>query len=204
MNFGEAIAYWYLRLNGFFPLVNFVLHRHEHFSHNADADLLAVRFPFVAEPIGGQDEDWDHSRFNDWGLAHRENIVCIICEVKTGRVTSSAIRRSFSVERLRIALQRFGVHPPETLNTIAGQLGDDAVTTQGHITYAKLLIAGDDSNLGAVPCCRISLQESVDFIRGRMAKYRNSKQASRMFFPGDLVQYLAWETECFPNCNRPA
>ncbi len=26
MNYGETLAYWYLRLNGFFPLRNFVLH----------------------------------------------------------------------------------------------------------------------------------------------------------------------------------
>ena len=27
MNFGESLAYWYFRLNGFIPLTNFVLHR---------------------------------------------------------------------------------------------------------------------------------------------------------------------------------
>jgi hypothetical protein len=26
MNYGETLAYWYLRLNGFFLLQNFVLH----------------------------------------------------------------------------------------------------------------------------------------------------------------------------------
>ncbi len=26
MNYAETLAYWYLRLNGFFPLKNFVLH----------------------------------------------------------------------------------------------------------------------------------------------------------------------------------
>lgn len=27
MNYGETLAYWYLRLNGFFLLNNFVVHR---------------------------------------------------------------------------------------------------------------------------------------------------------------------------------
>ena len=26
MNFAEQLVYWYLRLNGFFPITNFVLH----------------------------------------------------------------------------------------------------------------------------------------------------------------------------------
>ena len=29
MNFAEELVYWYLRLNGFFPITNFVLHRDE-------------------------------------------------------------------------------------------------------------------------------------------------------------------------------
>jgi hypothetical protein len=29
MNSSEELAYWYLRLNGFFPLTNFVIHRHQ-------------------------------------------------------------------------------------------------------------------------------------------------------------------------------
>ena len=44
MNYGEEISYWYFRLNGFFPLVNFVVHRTEETRYSTDIDLLAVRF----------------------------------------------------------------------------------------------------------------------------------------------------------------
>ena len=27
MNFAEQLVYWYLRLNGYFPITNFVLHQ---------------------------------------------------------------------------------------------------------------------------------------------------------------------------------
>ncbi len=51
MNYGETLTYWYLRLNGFFLLRNFVLHpSYESEGTNnqaADSDLLAVRFPHV-------------------------------------------------------------------------------------------------------------------------------------------------------------
>lgn len=55
-NFGEELVYWYLRLNGFFIINNFVLH-HDTASRTSDADLLAVRFPYVYEDIGGREED---------------------------------------------------------------------------------------------------------------------------------------------------
>jgi hypothetical protein len=46
VNFSEQLAYWYLRLNGFFPLTNFVLHHHGTGErHSSDADIVAVRFP---------------------------------------------------------------------------------------------------------------------------------------------------------------
>ncbi len=51
-NYGEELAYWYLRLNGFFVLDNFVYHRTKH-NRDGDADLLAIRLPNVKEPIGG-------------------------------------------------------------------------------------------------------------------------------------------------------
>lgn len=61
VNFAEEIAYWYLRLNGFLLLQNFVLHRMGRGPQRgtADSDLLAIRFPYVYEEIGGQDHDWD-------------------------------------------------------------------------------------------------------------------------------------------------
>ena len=85
MNFGESLAYWYFRLNGFLPLTNFVLHRPDSLRrYNADSDLLAVRFPLVFEEIGGQRDDWDNERFAEWGLDHFNRTVCVIAEIKTG------------------------------------------------------------------------------------------------------------------------
>jgi hypothetical protein len=72
MNYGETLAYWYLWLNGFFPLKNFVLHSshrtkdaypsarfnnidpENNYMQAVDSDLIAIRFPFVYEEVGGQ------------------------------------------------------------------------------------------------------------------------------------------------------
>src|SRR5208283_1256962 len=81
MNYGEEIAYWYLRLNGFFPITNFVIHRSERIPHTSDCDVLAVRMPDVYEEIGGKPEDWDQDFAMELGF---DRVLGVICEVKTG------------------------------------------------------------------------------------------------------------------------
>jgi hypothetical protein len=49
----EQLAYWYLRLNGYFTVQNFVLHPEKDGSQRTEADLLAVRFPYHSEEING-------------------------------------------------------------------------------------------------------------------------------------------------------
>jgi hypothetical protein len=81
MNYGEEYTYWYLRLNGFFPITNFVIHQSTQVQFSSDCDVLAIRLPKVYEEIGGTQEDWD-----PFLRAHMDfsRILGIICEVKTG------------------------------------------------------------------------------------------------------------------------
>ncbi len=118
MNYGETLAYWYLRLNGFFPIRNFVLHRTPHSNesnqyYNADVDLLAVRFPFVHERYGYAnriddqwDDHWDKKLLEEIPELNR-NVVGLIVEVKTGEDTSNL--SSFNETRLRVDIHRTGM-----------------------------------------------------------------------------------------------
>jgi hypothetical protein len=46
----EHLAHWYLRLNGFMTINDFVLHpEHKPWSQRTDADIFGVRFPFRQE-----------------------------------------------------------------------------------------------------------------------------------------------------------
>ena len=131
MNYGETLAYWYLRLNGFFPLKNFVLRssrreerptQSESYIQGADCDLLAVRFPYVYEEVGGQpwngenikgrEGDWD-PRFRNWGFSLETEITGLIVEVKTGDLGNRSklvdALKSFRGERVKAAIQRRGM-----------------------------------------------------------------------------------------------
>ena len=41
----ERLAYWYLRLNGFLTIENFILHPRTTGKQKTDIDLVGVRFP---------------------------------------------------------------------------------------------------------------------------------------------------------------
>lgn len=192
MNYGESLGYWYLRLNGFIPITNFVLHRPEPANNqNADTDILAVRFPHVYEVVGGQHKDWDNERFMNWGLNHDTNLVAIIAEVKTGRFDRTDIATAFSLARLEYAIARLGLFPREDVTSIASELMPRQLFEIQDMTIAKLLITsrrlhGDDKTF-----LRLTIPEINGFIRKRMLKYRRQKEAARMFFGDPLAQFFA-------------
>lgn len=106
MNYGEKIAYWYLRFNGFFPITNFVIHRSSEVEHTSDCDLLAIRPPYVYEEIGGPD-DWDKYLTKQLEC---DKIIGVICQVKTGRYELEEI---FQPEYTKGAILRLGLVPME-------------------------------------------------------------------------------------------
>lgn len=219
MNFGEAFGYWYLRLNGFFPLTNFVQHRFRGgVGQNADCDVLAVRLPHVYEMIGGEAEDWDNERFKAWGLDLKTNTIGVIGEIKTSEAYSyKNVNGAFKLDRLKYSIYRLGFFEKERVEEIARQLLDRPVITVDKFTVAKLFIfpakappipkeikpaewrpgpdkpEPDDPEI--VPCLHLNLDEIEEFIRNRMRDYAEHKSGSRMFFPGDLIQYFAWRAD---------
>lgn len=193
-NFGETLTYWYLRLNGFFPLTNFVLHRTNRSPYSADTDLLAVRFKHVYEEIGGQPTDWD-----DWfqrnNLEFNDRVTALIVEVKTGHRRPENIERSFSPTRIESAVRRFGFYrEEETVQRRILELRQQGITTSRRYQIAKVLVTTYPTNLtNYPPCLHITLPEIEQFITQRMERYANRKSGDRFFFPDDLIQYFAWK-----------
>jgi hypothetical protein len=196
MNFGETFAYWYLRLNGFFPLSNFVLHGSEEaLRHSADVDLLAVRFPHVFEVIGGQERDWD-TWFQQNLVDFEANPVGLLVEVKTGASASLPdMRRAFKQDRLRAAIHRLGFWPPDECEGVVNLLTERSYARGDGYTVAKLAITTRllPSERVKDVCLNRSLSEIESFIHNRMQAYADPKLRDRMFFPDDLIQYFAWK-----------
>lgn len=190
MNYGETLAYWYLRLNGFIPLRNFVLHplSKARSKQAADSDLLAVRFPHVYEETGGQPDDWDH-KLKDWGFIPEKEIIGLIVEVKTGKeIRKADVVKAFSEERNRQAIHRIGML--EDVNSAVEELKCRSIARRDIYCVGKLLFT--PRKHGGL-WLNITLQEAECFIQGRLNKYSDPKMQARMFFPDELMQYLVWK-----------
>jgi hypothetical protein len=179
-NYGEAWAYWYLRLNGFFPLGNFVVHKDSVVRHRADVDLLGVRPPHVFEEVGGQQDDWDPYLTHWFDLSQT---LAWICEVKTGRFDEEKLFRPDIVGR---AVRRLGVVRLEEADTVVDALRDTAIVTLGTVTFAKVLFSAE--SLADGPYLNIPEAHIDKFVEGRIRRYPYEKYQSRMFFPSDLFQ----------------
>lgn len=175
MNYGEEHAYWYLRLNGFFPITNFVIHKSGTVAHSSDCDVLAIRTPHVFEEIGGQEDDWD-----EWltGMLDFNRTIGIICEVKTGKYKDSQLFRKGNVE---YCIGRLGFVPQQQLGRTANELRKQPfINISSHYQLCKLLIANEGSdteryffaNLGSI----------ISFIEKRVERYPKDKYGDRMFF----------------------
>ena len=190
MNFGETLSYWYLRLNGFIPMRNFVLHRANiEARQSADTDLLAIRFPDVYEEIGGKPVDWDHDRFEGWGL-DLHGPIALIVEVKTGAINPD--NRWWRVPRLRAGILRLGIIARDDVNEVATRLENVNEVGVGDWVIGKLLVS-EESRDG--PWFNLTLSEADEFISNRIRRYKQEKDADRLRFPDDLMQYFSWKVQ---------
>lgn len=182
MNYGEEIAYWYFRINGFFPLINFVVHRTKEIKHSTDIDLLAIRFPNVYETIGGQQDDWDSKLLNHFD---NDAILGVLCEVKTGNYDVNSL---FKFETVRYALPRFGFKP--TLEEHANKLKNSKMVTFSYknqkYQIAKILVS-NNGNRGEVYFMHFQLFALEEFITDRIKRYKDKKWQDRMFFPSNYL-----------------
>lgn len=183
-NFGERIAYWYLRLNGFLLVEDFVLHRAQG-RHTSDADLLGVRLLHSHEAINQERLDPDRALARQLGGFERN--CAVIVQVKTGNRFDAA--GAFTPDRLRYALAFLGCVGEHVCDRVVAELeGTATVEAEGWI-IAKLLIANEADQPDAA--C-VSLDSALDFIQDRLGRFGQRKAADRLFFPDSLMQYFAW------------
>ena len=76
-------------------------------------------------------------------------------------------------------------------NAVA-EVNREPVTRVGGFTSGKLFVGN-----GPVPenttWLHMQLDDADQFVRRRMRTYRDRKFRDRLFFQGDLIQYLAWK-----------
>ena len=183
MNYGEEVASLYLRLNGFFLLPNFVIHRSSRVRFTSDADLLAIRTPHVYEEIGGNDGDWDPF------LASRlmfGRSIGVICEVKTGAFDEAKL---FRRQYVQYAVGRLGLIERERISQVTDELiTKPLIEIDRTGVICKLLICDKERESEAY--INRGLAAAEQFLADRVSRYPQEKFADRMFFPSKLFQFV--------------
>jgi len=186
LNSFEEIAYWYLRLNGFFLLDNFVIHKSENIDYTSYADLLCTRSPFVFEDIGGKPEDWDDNLLSNFD---NDALVGVVCQVKGGAIGDKDL---FRQPYLDYSIQRLGL--TEISEEISGQLtAFPQITSHNGIGHkfqiAKLLITRDEPKKD-INYLWFHLDYVYDFIQQKINKYPKEKYSDRNFFSSIGLQTI--------------
>lgn len=172
-NYAEVLAYWYLRLNGFFPIADFVLHH-----KGGDTDILAIRPPFACEYVKGERLKENDLLIkiikNDESDLYR-SYIGIIAEAKGGKgenpISRATINKKFDLESLKYNLRRLGLFTNSEVTTIAEKLEQKKGVASNFISIHKVLFAHaqrftprSDDNFSF-----ISLEVAKDFIEERMS-----------------------------------
>jgi hypothetical protein len=186
MNYGEELAYWYLRFNGFFPITDFVIHKS---GCSSDCDILAIRTPYVYEAIGGQDDDWDTELTKRLGsFTSFRRTIGLICAV-----TTEVKLRDFSFPDYSMdsAVDRLGF-AANTSEIKAALCNKKCYLIGEQYQIAKLLIADRQLDDTYTDFLFLPLEHIRKFIKNRFKQYYQ-KFRDRIYFNSDLIQYLTWE-----------
>lgn len=115
----ERLAYWFLRLNGFLTIYNFIVHPeaaddHGRYRQQTDVDVMGVRLPYRHE--NRKRPMQDHPLFQ---------VGCMqfaLAETKSSMCGLNDSWRESARENMQKALSAAGIVPQEDLDTVAAQL----------------------------------------------------------------------------------
>jgi len=170
----EQLAYWYLRLNGFLTIQNFIVHPDTGSGQRTDADILGVRFPHRAElKPSPMVDDEPFVKFKD-------KPYIIIAEVKRSLCSLNGPWTEPEKENLQRVLRAMGAFPEEQVETVAKNVYTSGVFSNAAY-FLTLACFGEtrNSDIGEnfpdVP--QILWDKVLTFIYNRFRRYRDQKSS---------------------------
>ena len=168
----EHLAYWYLRLNGFLTIPNFVVHPDRGSDQKTEVDVLGVRFPHRAENLENPMVDDGHL-----------TTVCdkpfvIIAEVKSGNEPFNESWTNPERRNMLRIVRAIGTFPECECGLVADALYDEG-RYENELYHVSLLWFGRECNhevaedYSKVP--QILWPEVLEFIYRRFHKYEDQK-----------------------------
>lgn len=169
---GEQLAKWYLRLNGYFTVDNFIVHAgddpkrisDELIGNYTETDILGVRFSHHREVSGELEIQNDPVLINK----NCPLIDYVIAEVKTGKEDRpNPIWRNKNLQAIAYIIRFAGIIPQETdIQNIAKVLSEagEYHDVGGHFSIRLILIAETLANQNWKNVANISFDHIIEFL----------------------------------------
>lgn len=140
----ERLAFWFLRLNGFLTIPNFVVHPEAPrddgaYPQQTDVDLLGVRFPFRAENRGRPMPDFPL-------FADERRVQVVLSEVKTSQCRLNGPWTNPEFQNLQKVLCAGGFRPPDQVDAIAGTLYETGLWTDNEMAIRIVCLGARHNN----------------------------------------------------------
>ena len=168
----EDLAYWYLRLNGFLTIPNFIVHPDTGAQQRTDVDVLGVRFPYRAELL--LRPMVDDKPFVDV----RDRAYLVFAEVKRGQCCLNGPWTDSDSENMQRVLRAIGALRDVEIGAAAASLYNTG-TFSNEVYHVSLFCFGERASLEvrqhypAVP--QKLWPEVLGFIFQRFTGYRDQK-----------------------------
>ena len=127
----ESLVKWYVRHNGYFTIPNFTVHPDTKKGREAEADFIAVRFPFSEEQAG----QYEFERHDD--LIVEDAIDFLLVEVKSSECVLNDTWTDPKRHNIDYALLWIGDLPKKQVGGIASKLYDKGTVDYKHTEDGK-------------------------------------------------------------------
>ncbi|MBD2088269.1 hypothetical protein H6F67_00065 [Microcoleus sp. FACHB-1515] len=170
----EQLAYWYLRLNGFLTIPNFVVHPDRGSNQATDVDIFAVRFPYRGENLANPMQD------EEYFASVKEKSYIAIAEVKSTVCDLNLPWTDPKRQNMLRIIRALGAFPEAESSLVSKSLYKHGVYSN-HLYYVSLLCLGREQHSGIaqkyplVP--QILWTDVLRFIHKRFHEYRRQKKS---------------------------
>ena len=167
----ERLVYWYLRINGFLQLENFVIHPDFGTQQRTEADILAVRFKHRQE--------LQINPMRDDPVISECPILCnvIVAEVKRGQCALNGPWTNRGDENMHRILMAIGCFDESVIKKAADALYEKAQYQNDFVT-CRLFAFGDRHGELSIPGIpQVFFNDVLQFIHSRFREYSRQKSS---------------------------
>ncbi len=193
MNKLEQIGCWYLRLNGFLTIPNFVVHPDSGSEQRTDIDTIAVRFPH-------RKENFERPMEDDRDLIGDDNrIRLLLVETKKGQIKFNKTWTDPNKKNIQKVLRATGLFPKCEVEKIAGHIYENGRFQDCSDSVFYLCGLGNKRNetLQQRNAIQITWKQVACFIWERFNEYEKQKRCHPQWDDtGKWLYDIAIETEC--------